>query len=297
MAKFTQESPQGPDSYTAMLSRRRINAFALKPVEFNLEGLRLAQTYSDPPLTEHDSILDVGCNSGEFVLKAAQAIELPSRIIGLDPLTEPYESFLPRDLDVSRFSFMQGTGEHIDLPDNAVRLATAHFVLYRSKDLKAMLAEMKRVVEPNGLIILSTNAKGHAHWRHRFEQQVARRVSRQTGFAVEMQPPAQPCYLSGLSDIIAKSGNLRIEKRLDQDTQALITPGERAEAYKDAIKTSVSGTILPHHLWRVWQKTVDDVVDPVLAREFAKTQTSEYGPHFFDPVHRGMLVLRNVKPD
>lgn len=286
----------GPDAFLDMATRRLISSYALHPVDFNYEGQRLAQGYSDPPLSSDDVVLDIGCSSGQFALEAAQKTAMPAHLIGLDPLEGPNRLYLSDDYDTSRFSFIQGVGERIPLVDNAVRVATAHNVVFRAQDLEGMLGEMKRVVTPGGLLVISTNCVGHAFWRHRFEKEVARRVSLKTNHPIDLNPPAQGCYMEDLLPIIEASNDLSIvDQSIIQTSHSLITPGERFSDYKYAIQTSVNATQLPPEFHHVWRETVNEVVDPVVMRAFAGSQGSQYGPYFPDPVRRGMLVLRNLK--
>lgn len=290
----------GVDAYADMVLRRLLSQYAERPVDFNVEGLRKVQDHLDPPLGADDTVLDVGCSSGEFVLEAARATGVRARLIGLDPDDHAYRQHFPGGPDADRFTFIKGIGEDIPLPDDAARVATAHNVLFRADDQYKMLDEMKRVVEPEGLIIVSTNGRMHAYWRHLFERMVALKVSQTTGMSEPLHPPAEGFYMEDVPEIVERSGGLEIIDTLVQRTESRITL-ERLPDYLTSLKFSVNHTDTPPEYWRVWRETVDGLARPLILKTIYQQtlRNAEAGrsdePYFPDPVHRAMFVLRNNK--
>lgn len=300
------------DAYLDMVSRRLVNEeFAEQPVDFNEEGFEKAKKLVS--LSRNDAIVDIGTSSGVFALDAAEAAGITSHLIGIEPDVAA-AMFMPGNRDIGQFTFIEGHGEAIPLPDNAAKIVTAHNVLFRAKDKLKMLAEMKRVAEPGGLIIVSTNAKGHAYERHNFEQAIARILSLKLGMEITPPPiPAAGCYLGELPEILKQSGGLQPLEFVRQTCRAIITK-DRVGAYLRPLEMAANRTNLPadaetRYLWR---QTVHTYIEPKVQRvidaaEFLTdledndiednpeaAQTQE--PYFPDIIDRGMIIARNLKP-
>lgn len=295
----TDFATEHQDSYLDMSVRREINEkYAEKPVDFNLEGLKGASEHVS--LSRDDLILDVGSSSGGFVLKAAEAVSTEAYIIGLEPDARA-QDYLPLSTDTSHFSFVQGFGEDIPLPDNSANVITAHNVLFRAHDMSRMLGEMKRVVEPEGLIVISTNSMWHAFWRHTFERVVARIVSEDLHeHTLPPSAPAEGCYLEQLPGILERAGGLQIIDRVTQLCAAVITR-DRLQTYMYSIMLSINRTNLPKESGEKWRETVRDVVEPFASKkindmeEVNRSKGQDTEAYFQDLIYRGMVIARNEK--
>jgi ubiquinone/menaquinone biosynthesis C-methylase UbiE len=285
---------EDPDSFLDMMLRKQMSNIADQPTDFYIEGLRKAQQYTK--LTKQDVLLDVGASSGQFVIEAAQATHTPAYLVGLDRNDEPYRKFLPGDIDRSRFSFIKAAAENIPLPDDAVKVATAHNVLFRADDVLKMLNEMKRVVEPEGLIVVSTNGKHHAFWRHMLERLVAIEVHRRTQRALSWpRPPAESCYLENMPDIITAAGGLALlDDSVVQSTTAKIN-SDTVDDFLLSIKLTFNRTGLAPEFHRAWRNVVDELVQPFVAQHMISRTRAADKPFFGEKIHRGMFVLRNKK--
>jgi ubiquinone/menaquinone biosynthesis C-methylase UbiE len=287
------------DTYANMVMRRGVNEFAQEPLDFNLEGIKKALEYTT--LSSTDTLLDIGCSNAEFVLRAASAMLIKAFIIGLDPDQEPYNMYRPNTLDTSNFSFIQGFGENIPLADNSVNVTTAHNVLFRSFDMKRMLEEMKRVTIPGGLIMISTNARDHAYWRHYIETKTAELTSKQTGVPImPVKSPAAGCYLEDLPDIISSCVGLEIiDDTVIQDTEAIITAGERYEVYRLAIHLTVpADDEIPPMILKDRRSIADSLLEYIVLSQIEQKDilNKKLGinkeAYFSDRVHRGLIVCR-----
>lgn len=281
-----------PDAFFDMALRREINDFADLPVDFYLEGFKKAREYTG--LTDQSTVLDIGCSNGRFIIEAARATETNAALIGLDIDSEAYRHFPPPHTAESRFSFIQGRGESVPLAANSVQVAMAHNVLFRSNEASAILREMQRVVEPEGLLMVSTNGRGHAFWRHTFERLVALELKRGTSLdLIPPKPPAENCYLEDIPEMIAEVGDLSvIDTSVVQYCQAKITP-DRLEDYLTSIKLTANRTDISPQMHHAWRRLVD-----AHARSFILDHMRKNGdgnPYFVDVVHRGMFVMRNNK--
>jgi len=290
------------DAYPDMVTRRSVNDFAKEPIDFNLEGLKKAHEYVS--LKPADVILDIGCSNASFVLHAAEETQTRSYVIGLDYDDEPYRVYRSNELDASRFAFIQGSGECIPIAGSCVKVTTAHNVLFRSTDLTLMLEEMKRVTMPGGLILISTNASDHGKWRHYIERKAAEELSLYPGVTIKpVEDPAAKCYLENLPHILNDIGGLEIiDDGIVQNTEAIITLGERYEVFKLAINLNVpTGDNLPTSVLGnrrgIIERLVQDIVLFKIHQQemFNVVSGINEEPYFADTVHRGLIVCRNIK--
>jgi len=60
-----------------------------------------------------------------------------------------------------RFSFSMVDAQDIPFPDKAVDRVTANHMLYHVPDIRKSLAEIKRVIKPDGLFMAATNGEKH----------------------------------------------------------------------------------------------------------------------------------------
>jgi len=296
--------PAEPDDFVLMMRRRSINQrLATQPVDFYPVGFEKALLYAG--LTAEDADLDIGCSNGELYMRAAQAAGALSYHIGLDPNREPYDRYWPPDLSRNRFSFMQGRGETIPLPDNAVRVAFAHNSIFRGTP-ERILQEMKRVTEPGGLLIISTNGIKHALWRHTFERRVALSIARWQGeqrirpYIRWPKPPAHSFYLEDAPAKIRAAGGLDIIEVVSQQCEGRVTPAD-LEEFITSIKETVNRTGLAEQYHERWFETVDQLARPIMERLLekrrrrAKETDAAQEPYFTEKIVRGMFVIRNNK--
>jgi ubiquinone/menaquinone biosynthesis C-methylase UbiE len=295
------------DSYLYMKMRRLINGqYAEQPMDFNEEGLKVAQKLAGYAMDEL-IIADIGSSSGEMVAEALGKTGIDATVICIDPDKEAAEAFyrLPEERK-ERLHFVKSAGEDTPLPDSSVQGATLHNVIFRANNAEAMLNEAKRIVEPDGFIAVSSNARGHAHWRHHFESTVAELIMEMTGesFAAPA-PPAEGHYLEDLPELFNKVGGLEVRDDLymEQNTEAVITRGDRLFTYLNSIKFSAANTGLPSKYRIIWRQVVDTFIRNTIDRRIDEAEglyddlKIHREPYFADPIRRGMYVLINKKSD
>jgi ubiquinone/menaquinone biosynthesis C-methylase UbiE len=288
---YDQALASGPDAYLDMVMRRHLSDMAVEPVNFYTESLMKALLHTT--LTEQDLVLDIGASNGRFIIEAAQATDVRARLLGIDISSEAYNLFPPDYLNRESFAFVQAAAEHLPLPDNSVRIVTAHNVVFRSSNLSVMFEEMKRVVEPNGLIAVSTNGRQHASWRHTLELLVAELVSQETGEYFDLpRAPARICYLEDMPRIIAAVGGLTVLDKVVQSTVAKINPKNIYE-FLYSIKLSANQVKMAPENHSVWRQIVEREI-----RRFIEDRVlpGAWGGGLAEVIHRGMFVLRNIKP-
>ncbi len=94
--------------------------------------------------------LDVGCGTGALTDAVLRRSE-PSAVIGIDP-AEPFIERASSTLTDPRASFRLGSAIETGLPDGAIDVVVAGFVLNFLPDVGAALAEWRRVLAPGGVV-------------------------------------------------------------------------------------------------------------------------------------------------
>ena len=141
------------------LARRRELEFW---TEATAEG-RFAGESREPFFTEHvglerafydgKRILDLGCGPRRELEWATGAAER----VGLDPLAEPYRGLMGDD---GGMRLVAGVGERMPFADDSFDVVASLNSLDHVDDLDRVVAEVKRVLVPDGTVILITDV-GH----------------------------------------------------------------------------------------------------------------------------------------
>lgn len=100
---------------------------------------------------EIESVLDVGTGSGNFIAILNKAMP-DSSITGVDPSVDAMKEAVEFYPEVT---FQEMTGEQLHFPANSFDVASISMALHHLPNIKKSLAEMKRVVNPGGFIIVN----------------------------------------------------------------------------------------------------------------------------------------------
>jgi 2-polyprenyl-3-methyl-5-hydroxy-6-metoxy-1,4-benzoquinol methylase len=107
-------------------------------------------------LVPRERVLDIGCGSGGATRQAAHAVGTEGSVIGIDACTEAIAAaheHTPAHLGVT-YRLMRA--EQLDgIPDRSIDCITASLVFEQLVDLRAVAAEMFRVLRPGGRIVAS----------------------------------------------------------------------------------------------------------------------------------------------
>jgi len=98
-------------------------------------------------------VLDLGCGTGYGTADLAQAA---SAAVGVD-LAPDAISYALRHFPSVRF--LECSASAVPFPPASIDLVTAFEVIEHLQDWRALLAEAQRVLDPNGLLIVSTPNK------------------------------------------------------------------------------------------------------------------------------------------
>lgn len=126
-----------------------------------------------PPFVPGGTLVEVGCATGGYL---AEMQELGWRVIGVEPNRGAAAASRQRGLDVRT-----GTLEEAGLPEGSADVVVMRMVLEHVRDPRATLAEVRRVVRPGGLVLLSVPNAGSVEarlfGRHWFAWELPRHLS------------------------------------------------------------------------------------------------------------------------
>lgn len=294
------EIPLNPDDYNLMVRRRLINDSVTEPVDMYWEGMNACRYKL--ALGAADTVVDIGCSSGEFLSNAALKTVCPARLVGIDHVAAGYTDYTGGNGPLPRFTFIQANAEAIPLADDSVAAVSAHNMLFRSPQPLRVLDEMSRITQENGLLLISTNSQRHGLWRHGLERAAARIVSEELGMYVE--PPALPAanfLLDDVTGIIRSHGGLKVIDIILQECEVIITE-DNVNEYLQSIKETVNRTTLDRSQYGSWFTAVDERIGPYVRTMIDQagwrsgTFDPRRGPHFADTVDRALFVIKKTKP-
>ena len=103
--------------------------------------------------------VDVGCGPGFFAEKLRSAVD-GAEVIGVDVDAAMVELATRRTAGTEGLSFRLGTGQRLPLDDDSVDVAYARFLFQHLSHPGDVLAEMKRVVKPGGVVVVGDTDDG-----------------------------------------------------------------------------------------------------------------------------------------
>jgi ubiquinone/menaquinone biosynthesis C-methylase UbiE len=114
-------------------------------------------------LDTQDTVVDVGCGTG-FV--AAGPAPHARSVIGVD--NAPAMLIVAADnfaaLRIDNVTLLEGAIDDLSLANDSVDAAVANMVLHHAEQPAAMLAEMRRVVRPGGVVAVTDEVAHHYEW-------------------------------------------------------------------------------------------------------------------------------------
>jgi len=119
------------------------------------EGDYARQFVLDPPMIDrikrkpYRTALDVGCGEGRFCRLLSQ---FGIKSIGIDPTAALLESARQSD---PGGDYRSGRAEQLDFPDQSFDLVVSYLTLVDIPDLRQALAEMNRVLQPGGTLLIA----------------------------------------------------------------------------------------------------------------------------------------------
>jgi ubiquinone/menaquinone biosynthesis C-methylase UbiE len=137
-----------------------------------------------------DDVVDIGCGPGVAVRRAAA--HGASSVVGIDPAAVMLRVALPltraRHGTAPMVRFLDGSAEDLPLPDDSASVIWSLATVHHWNDLDAGLAEVRRVLRPEGRFLaierqVASGASGHAsHGWTEDQAQLFAQVCRTAGF-------------------------------------------------------------------------------------------------------------------
>lgn len=130
-----------------------------------LKRLQAKDVITALDIQQNDFVLDFGCGSGYFTVEMAK---LAHRAYGID--TTPYLRTIeiPPSL-VGKLNFVMGRGENLPFHDDCFDKILASEILPMTKDPRAFLLEMRRVIRKGGRLVIC-NGAGHPSVRNAYQR-------------------------------------------------------------------------------------------------------------------------------
>lgn len=133
-------------------------AFALMALEFRVRDLLRppAQTLAHVGLQPGQTVLDLGCGPGGFSLAAARAVGPTGKVLALDlnPLAVAMVERQARSQGLDNISAVCADNT-VALPVQDIDVALVYDVLHDFGDPPVVLADLHRVLKPDGLLSVS----------------------------------------------------------------------------------------------------------------------------------------------
>ena len=166
--------------------------------ELSLWASRFGQVLLDRvPLRSGARVLDVGCGPGFPSLELAHALGPTCTVVGLDVWAAALARARVKQsfYGVPQLTFVRGDGARLPVRDGSIDLIVSNLGVNNFANPGQALRECRRVIDARGLMLLTTNLRGHMREFYddlrvvleeiddeklidRFEQHVQHRVSR-----------------------------------------------------------------------------------------------------------------------
>jgi SAM-dependent methyltransferase len=118
---------------------------------------------------EHDVCLDIGTGAGHT---AAALARHAKKVYGLDPSDGMRKAAQESYGHLANLEFVPGSSEDTGFPDNTFDIVTARHTLHHHPSMPRTLAEIKRVLKPNGRLVVVDEITPNENvndWYHRLE--------------------------------------------------------------------------------------------------------------------------------
>lgn len=182
-----------------------VSAYDDLPLWSAMAGLLLL---AHVPLRPGTCALDVGCGTGFPAIELAERLGPESRVHGLDPWTAALVRARAKASarGVAHVAFDEGDAGRMPYPDRHFDLVVSNLGLNNFPDPDAALAEVARVLRPDGVLALTTNLQGHmAEYYAVFADVLARTGAEREPGALSRHT-AHRATIEGLSALLGRAG-------------------------------------------------------------------------------------------
>lgn len=165
-----------------------------------LKRLQAKEIMNVLDLSSEDVVLDLGCGHGHFTVEIAKNV---NKCIGID-IWEGVKDIIPPTELKGRLEFQQGNVEALPFEDAVFDKILASEVLAIFPDLDKAFVEIKRVLKPDGHLIL-VNGVGHPELKNAYARKSRKLIKLKEKFP-DSFPDSYEKYVEDINKIF---GNLK----------------------------------------------------------------------------------------
>lgn len=225
-----------------------------------------------------DVVLDAGCADGRELTRVAKASNVPLRLLGLDIAGSALRMIHPEMFYPHSLNRLQAHLAKIPLHDESVNTILSLFTLYHISEPEDALDEFRRVIKPDGTLVVATSGSRNKQKHREFEEQIADYLDIKPSprFAETFTPEHALSLLSNQFDVV----------EVHQHKSYILI--KSIPAYTDYLLSlqSMKDTFSPMPPGRDWRTAVFSRIVPQIAREIAGTGA------FRDPIDRTFFICR-----
>lgn len=146
---------------------------------YELYGEHIARYQATLPLVKNKTVLDVASGSGYGTKMIAQAAR---KVYGVD-ISQEAIKYSQKYYSAANIEYLVGDGSKLPLEDGKVDVVTSFETIEHIADYKTFLSETKRVLKPEGLLVVSTPndlefIPGNHFHLHQFTEQELKQLLR-----------------------------------------------------------------------------------------------------------------------
>lgn len=150
-------------------------------------------------ISGQDNVADIGCGPGFFTIPAAKLTSGTVYAVDIEPQMLDALKEKAASADAANIRLVVSDAQHIELPDNAADKVFCALVLHEVGDLRQTLTELKRIIQPNGkLLILEWEKKTTESGppvEERLDKSELQKLLQEVGFVTQISQPTPSHYL------------------------------------------------------------------------------------------------------
>jgi len=226
-------------------------------------------------LTGSETLLDVGCSDGSYLLRLRNEFGHKGLIGGLDRYPLPRADIT----DESAINFIQGDAANLPIADGSLDAITSFFMLYHVDDPVQALHEFNRTLKPDGRLAITTSGHDNKRRHREFEQVL--------GEYLGLEPPAM--FNRTFDADVALSTIPYVFELVDhkiQHTEARITGNNMAAYYESLLSMRTAFNPIPDE--QTFALAVQQFVVPVIQDEIIRNG------YFSDTIDRHLFICKKV---
>jgi len=193
-------------SFEADLSRpEAVSAYDELPLWSAMFGLVMLRHVE---LRRNMRVLDIGCGTGFPLLELAQRLGPTCHVVGLDPWEPAVERarLKAKVRGIENVEVQLGDAAVMPFDDGAFDLVVSNLGVNNFQDPAGALAECRRVLEPSGRLVLTTNLRGHMQEFYAVFETTLRELAKEDALGALRRHVAHRVTLVGIRALFERAG-------------------------------------------------------------------------------------------